>query len=300
MTGAPLSVAGGRLVMTSGWRPRPVLPATREWFSGASPRPRRRRWGRGRPSARPTRARGRPHRFRQDACGLPVGHRPAGVQLPRLPTTMRRCRVLYVSPLKALAVDVERNLRSPLAGIRHAAGRLGLAEADVTRGGPLRATPSAAGRRLFRPNRPADILITTSESALPAPDLEAARRSSASRPSSSTRCTPSPVPSGAPIWPCVSNGSMPCWTSLPSAWGLSATVAPRRGGLLDGSPGGARSPSCNRHRPTVDLQVVVPVPTSPATLRRGDRVTRVDEDYRPPALRVGRRSGRTSRSAWST
>src|SRR3712207_7782480 len=30
----------------------------------------------------------------------------------------QRCRVLYVSPLKALAVDVERNLRSPLTGIR--------------------------------------------------------------------------------------------------------------------------------------------------------------------------------------
>ena len=35
-----------------------------------------------------------------------------------------RCRVLYVSPLKALAVDVERNLRSPLVGIGHAAARL--------------------------------------------------------------------------------------------------------------------------------------------------------------------------------
>src|SRR5204863_5289695 len=31
------------------------------------------------------------------------------------------CRVLYVSPLKALAVDVERNLRAPLAGIAQAA-----------------------------------------------------------------------------------------------------------------------------------------------------------------------------------
>ena len=41
----------------------------------------------------------------------------------------RRCRVLYVSPLKALAVDVERNLRAPLAGIRHAAARLGVAAA---------------------------------------------------------------------------------------------------------------------------------------------------------------------------
>src|SRR5918997_1031691 len=38
----------------------------------------------------------------------------------------QRCRVLYVSPLKALAVDVERNLRAPLAGIRHAAARLGV------------------------------------------------------------------------------------------------------------------------------------------------------------------------------
>src|SRR5689334_25440409 len=39
---------------------------------------------------------------------------------------LKRCRVLYVSPLKALAVDVERNLRAPLAGMRQAAARLGL------------------------------------------------------------------------------------------------------------------------------------------------------------------------------
>src|SRR6476660_9342673 len=43
----------------------------------------------------------------------------------------RRCRVLYVSPLKALAVDVERNLRGPLAGIRQAAHRLGTPEPDI-------------------------------------------------------------------------------------------------------------------------------------------------------------------------
>src|SRR5262249_15802687 len=43
----------------------------------------------------------------------------------------RRCRVLYVSPLKALAVDVERNLRSPLTGLRHEAVRLGLPEPEV-------------------------------------------------------------------------------------------------------------------------------------------------------------------------
>src|SRR3974390_1111068 len=43
----------------------------------------------------------------------------------------RRCRVLYISPLKALAVDVERNLRSPLTGVTHAARRLGLPEPDI-------------------------------------------------------------------------------------------------------------------------------------------------------------------------
>src|ERR1700756_3132252 len=43
----------------------------------------------------------------------------------------RRCRVLYISPLKALAVDIERNLRSPLTGIRHAAHRLGLPEPGI-------------------------------------------------------------------------------------------------------------------------------------------------------------------------
>src|SRR5258708_938272 len=37
---------------------------------------------------------------------------------PRPADKARRCRVLYVSPLKALAVDVERNLRAPLTGIR--------------------------------------------------------------------------------------------------------------------------------------------------------------------------------------
>src|SRR5260370_32993759 len=35
------------------------------------------------------------------------------------PAESERCRVLYVSPLKALAHDVDRNLRSPLVGIRH-------------------------------------------------------------------------------------------------------------------------------------------------------------------------------------
>ncbi len=75
---------------------------------------------------------------------------------------LRRCRVLYVSPLKALAVDVERNLRTPLTGIRLAAGRLGLTLPDVTVGMRTGDTP-ADERRLFT-KRPPDILITTPES----------------------------------------------------------------------------------------------------------------------------------------
>ncbi|HEY7513228.1 MAG TPA: DEAD/DEAH box helicase, partial [Vicinamibacteria bacterium] len=38
-----------------------------------------------------------------------------------VPPKRERCRVVYVSPLKALAVDVERNLRSPVAGIERVA-----------------------------------------------------------------------------------------------------------------------------------------------------------------------------------
>src|SRR6476660_2435067 len=48
------------------------------------------------------------------------------------PSPQQRCRVLYVSPLKALAVDVERNLRSPLVGIGHAAARLGQPVPDIS------------------------------------------------------------------------------------------------------------------------------------------------------------------------
>ncbi|MYF84858.1 MAG: DEAD/DEAH box helicase [Acidimicrobiia bacterium] len=44
-----------------------------------------------------------------------------------VPAKSRRCRVLYISPMKALAHDVERNLRAPLTGIAHAADRQVLA-----------------------------------------------------------------------------------------------------------------------------------------------------------------------------
>ncbi|MBD0744712.1 ATP-dependent helicase [Streptomyces sp. CBMA152] len=74
----------------------------------------------------------------------------------------KRCRVLYVSPLKALAVDVERNLRSPLTGIRQESVRLGLPEPEVRVGIRSGDTPPAERRALS--TRPPDILITTPES----------------------------------------------------------------------------------------------------------------------------------------
>ncbi|WP_246004043.1 ATP-dependent helicase [Nocardioides marmoriginsengisoli] len=81
---------------------------------------------------------------------------------PRPAEKQLRCRVLYISPLKALAVDVERNLRAPLAGIRHTAQRLGTEVPEITVGVRSGDT-SAADRRRLQTNPP-DILITTPES----------------------------------------------------------------------------------------------------------------------------------------
>ena len=81
---------------------------------------------------------------------------------PVPPDPRQRCRVLYISPLKALAVDIERNLRSPLAGVGRAAHRLGLAEPDIRVG--VRTGDTAADERRKLAGTPPDILITTPES----------------------------------------------------------------------------------------------------------------------------------------
>ena len=93
-----------------------------------------------------------------DAASAPApkgrGRRPAGPK----PGT----RILYISPLKALGVDVERNLRSPLVGIGQSARRLGIGLPDVTVGVRSGDTTSADRRKLVAD--PPDILITTPES----------------------------------------------------------------------------------------------------------------------------------------
>src|SRR5712692_10427502 len=73
-----------------------------------------------------------------------------------------RCRILYVSPLKALAVDVERNLRAPLAGIAAEAERTG-ASFHLPRVG-IRTGDTPASERARMGRAPPDILITTPES----------------------------------------------------------------------------------------------------------------------------------------
>ncbi len=82
--------------------------------------------------------------------------------LHRKETDTEGCRVIYLSPLKALAVDVERNLRSPLAGIANMARQAGVdfhqPEISIRTG-----DTSQKERSHFR-RHPAEILITTPES----------------------------------------------------------------------------------------------------------------------------------------
>jgi len=79
-----------------------------------------------------------------------------------VPNKEQRCRVLYISPIKALAVDVERNLRAPLVGIAQAAKRMGIEFHEPQVAIRTGDTPPAERARFLR--HPADILITTPES----------------------------------------------------------------------------------------------------------------------------------------
>jgi len=79
-----------------------------------------------------------------------------------MPPEAERCRVLYVSPLKALAHDVDRNLRSPLVGLRRQIEAQGQRAPDIQVAIRTGDTPTDARRSMER--HPPDILITTPES----------------------------------------------------------------------------------------------------------------------------------------
>ena len=78
------------------------------------------------------------------------------------PDPKARTQVLYISPLRALAFDVEKNLRSPLMGIRLAAERLGVPFVEPTVA--MRTGDTSAKDRQALLRRPVDLLITTPES----------------------------------------------------------------------------------------------------------------------------------------
>ena len=137
-------------------------PATRDWFAGAFAAPTPAQEGAWRAAAAgehalvvaPTGSGKTLAAFLWALDRLAVAGPPAEAS--------RRCRVLYLSPLKALAVDVERNLRSPLTGIRQAAHRLGLPQPDIQVGMRTGDTPAEQRRAFTR--TPPDVLVTTPES----------------------------------------------------------------------------------------------------------------------------------------
>jgi len=137
-------------------------PATREWFSGAFPAPTPAQLGAW-------------EAISTGGHALVVAPTGSGKTLAaflwaidRLSSTpspsspQHRTRVLYISPLKALGVDVERNLRAPLVGVTQTAKRLGTAPNDVTVG--VRSGDTTTQDRRLLARLPPDILITTPES----------------------------------------------------------------------------------------------------------------------------------------
>ena len=137
-------------------------PATRDWFAGAFAAPTAAQEGAWRAA----------HAGEHALVVAPTGSGKTlsaflwaldrlSVEPPPAEAT-KRCRILYVSPLKALAVDVQRNLRAPLAGISQATRRLGLPVPEIEVG--MRTGDTTAAERRSFGKTPPDVLVTTPES----------------------------------------------------------------------------------------------------------------------------------------
>ena len=185
----------------------------------------------------------------------------ASTDSPPSPRPGPATRVLYISPLKALAYDIERNLRAPLAGIAVAAERLGL-PAPIDLGGDAdrrhAARPASAPHRAAagHPRHHARVAV---------PAAHERRARGASRTwdtSSSTRSTPSPAPSAVPTSrsaSSASNGSRRGRRSG-SACRRRSARSRRSRAFLGGDRAGSRGRHRRRrHRKRLELRVVVPV-----------------------------------------
>ena len=138
-------------------------------------------------------------------------------------------RVLYISPLKALVYDIERNLRAPLAGIRRAAleSSPSVPPGEKSRWTCARAT-HRRGNAGSRPGTPVDILVTTPESLF----LLLGSRARETLATVSTVIVDEiphrhwPPRSGEPTWPSPWSGSASPTRPDPQRIALSATVRP--------------------------------------------------------------------------
>ncbi|WP_345499567.1 ATP-dependent helicase [Nocardia callitridis] len=135
-------------------------PATQEWFDGAFPAPTPAQLGAWQAIA----AREHTLVIAPTGSGKTLSAFLWAIDQLSTRETVERSgtSVLYVSPLKALAVDVERNLRAPLVGVTQTAKRLGLPAPEISVGVRSGDTSPAARRSMQR--TPPDILITTPES----------------------------------------------------------------------------------------------------------------------------------------
>ena len=147
--------------MSPGRAELPFAPAVRDWFAETFAGPTR-----AQELAWPALASGRSALvFAPTGSGKTLAAFLAAIDrllFAPVPGKAGRCRVLYVSPLKALAVDVERNLRVPIAGIARMAERRGESLHAPVVGVRTGDTPPEDRARMRR--QPPDILITTPES----------------------------------------------------------------------------------------------------------------------------------------